>query len=101
MGKDISVPLEGDLKASSSISDLRLVKSSRFAVASLSVLHQAYPANTKRAKKPAATGKSPCSWKKLASDGDKIKLTVPLDSSSSAERASSSQSMSPLVYLPK
>lgn len=95
--EDVSLLAKSDLKANKANSDLRPLGPPRSAVAPLSVPDQGSSALTKRVKKPAFIGKSPCTQTNLEFGGGKIKLMVRLASFSLAKLASSSQSRFSLV----
>lgn len=99
--KDISVPAEDDQVAIESNSNLCSLWPLGSAVAPLSVPEQASYSVTRLAKKLVAASKLTRTRKKPAPGGSDIKLTVPLDSSSSGKPASSSQSRSSSASRPK
>lgn len=84
LAKVVGVSAEGDSEATESNSYLRPLEPLGSIVVLLSVPSQASSAVIKRAKMPAATGKSPRTRKKLAPGSSEIKLIVPLASSSLA-----------------
>lgn len=90
----VIAPVNSDLEATETSSDLCLFGPPGSADATLSVRCEASSAVDKRAKNHAATDKSLCTRKNIASSSGKIKLPVLLPPSSLAKPASSSQSSS-------
>lgn len=97
---NVSVLAQGDVEATESILDIHPLGPSGSTFLSLSVPDRASSVFPKHVKRSAATGKSPRTWKNLARGGSKIKLTVTLASSSSANLASFSQGRSHSVSPP-
>lgn len=95
--KVVSVPAEGDLKATELNSDLRSLGTSRSSITSLSVHDQMTSAVSNLTKKPATTGKLPFTRKDFASGGGKIKLMVLLAASILTKPATYFQGRSHLV----
>lgn len=101
LAEDVSIPIESDVNATVTNSDLLPLEPPLPAVDILSVLDQRFTSITMRTMKPADRNTSGRTRKKLASGGGKINLMLPLASSSSATPASSSKRRSPLVCLLK
>lgn len=97
----VSAPDEGDLEATESNSDFRQLGQSWAALSPSSVSGMESSVTIKRSKKLSASGKSPRTRKKLAFRNRKIKLTIPLTSSRSAQATSSLQSRSFSVGQPQ
>lgn len=99
--EDFSVLAEGSLEATESNLDLRPFGSLGSAAAPLSESVSSFSAVSMLAKNSSATGTSPRTWKKLSPGGGNSKSVVSLPLFSLNMAATSLQSKSPFIYLPK